>query len=195
MKGWAFLLGPLLDTAEAEQQRVSTWGHTGSRATTQPCPRRGTASTRRRGSPARSLFASPLGARQGLQVGWGLLLNVAAGLLLDLPQSLHERGAGVRGRVGPGAIAGGQDHATGLRLCGLRQRHLGSVHGVALGHGLQGGEGEVSVPGTWGTAPREALSDTHCAQRLLGLRVAGGLFGQQGVWPKKPKREPANVSL
>lgn len=39
-------------------------------------------------------------------------------------------------RIGSGIIGRRQDHAASLLLRGLLQRHLGSIHCVALGHGL-----------------------------------------------------------
>lgn len=71
-----------------------------------------------------------------MQVGRGLLLNVAGGLLLNLPESLHQCGAGMCCWVGPGVVAGRQDHAAGLLLGCLLQGHLGSIHRIALRHGL-----------------------------------------------------------
>lgn len=82
--------------------------------------------------------ASPLRASQGLQVGRGLLLHIAAGLLLNLAQSFHQCGVGVCGRVGPGVVTRRQDHAAGLLLCGLLQRHLCSIHRIALRQRLWG---------------------------------------------------------
>lgn len=90
---------------------------------------------------------SPLRASYGLQVRGGLLLHVATRLLLELPESFHQRWAGMGSRVGPGAVAGGKDHTTRLLLSCLLQRHLCSIHCVALGHGLQEGTKEnVSAP-------------------------------------------------
>jgi hypothetical protein len=90
---------------------------------------------------------SPLRASYGLQVRGGLLLHVATWLLLKLPESFHQRWAGMCSRIGPGVVAGGKDHATRLLLSCLLQRHLCSIHCVALGHGLQEGTKEnVSAP-------------------------------------------------
>lgn len=82
------------------------------------------------------LMIQPLGAGQGMQVRWRLLLNVAARRLLHLSESFHERWVGVSGRISSGIIGRRQDHAASLLLRGLLQRHLGSIHCVALGHGL-----------------------------------------------------------
>lgn len=88
----------------------------------------------------------PLGASQRLQVLRGLLLNIATGRLLHLSESFHQRRVGMRNRVGSGVIAGGQDHTASLLLRGLLQRHLCSIHSIALGHGLQAGtRNKVSV--------------------------------------------------
>lgn len=77
-----------------------------------------------------------------MQVRWRLLLNVAARRLLHLSESFHERWVGVSGRISSGIIGRRQDHAASLLLRGLLQRHLGSIHCVALGYGLQAGTRE-----------------------------------------------------
>lgn len=82
------------------------------------------------------LMVESLRARQRLQVRRCLLLHVTTRLLLYLSEPFHQCWVGMRSWVGSGVIAGRQNHTADLLLWGLLQRHLCSIHRVALGHGL-----------------------------------------------------------